>query len=212
MNVGCIRVSTDTQDVANQRLEILEHARRANMRVDEFLEIEASSRKTKAERRIEELLGLVKVGDTIVVSELSRLGRSTAEVINLVNHLIERGVGLIAIKQGLNIAGTMDMTTKIMVTMFALFGELERDMISRRTKEALAAKRLNGARLGRPTGSLGSSKLDPFRAEIVQMLRDRAPKTYIARRLKVGRTTLIEYIRTRGLEKQGRRAPSLSSS
>ena len=212
MNVGYVRVSTDSQDMANQRLEILEYARRADIRVDEFLEIEASSRKSKAERRIEELLALVKTGDIVVVSELSRLGRSTAEVINLVNHLIESEVGLIAIKQGLTITGTMDMTTKVMVTMFSLFAELERDMISQRTKEALRSKQLSGTRLGRPNGSLGTSKLDPFKAEITEMLVDRAPKAYIARRLKVSRTTLIEYIRTRGLEKQCRKAPSFSSS
>ncbi len=143
----------------------------------------------------------------MIVSELSRLGRSTSEVIELVNEFIRAKVGLVAIKQGLKIFGEMDMAAKVVVTVFSLVAELERDMISQRTKEALRAKRMSGVKLGRPDGSLGTSKLDPVRHEIVQMLADRAPKSYIARKLRVSRTTLVEYIRTRGLEGRAMRTP-----
>ncbi len=84
------------------------------------------------------------------------------------------------------------MSTKVMKTIFSLLAELERDLISQRTKQALAAKKAAGAKLGRPVGSTGVSKLDKSRKEIEELLKDRASKSFIARRLKVSRTTLIE--------------------
>ena len=89
--------------------------------------------------------------DTLVVTELSRLGRSTAEVIALVNALVLRNIRVITIKQNLDIAN-QDMNAKIIITLFSLFGELERDLISLRTKEALAAKKASGQQLGKPKG------------------------------------------------------------
>jgi DNA invertase Pin-like site-specific DNA recombinase len=89
--IAYVRVSTVAQDVQNQKLEILEYARKNDLRVDDFLEIEISSRKTQKERRIEELLSRLSTGDTLIVSELSRLGRSTTEVIDLVNGLVAWG-------------------------------------------------------------------------------------------------------------------------
>ncbi len=206
--VGYVRVSMDGQDVKNQRLEILEYGRTHDIKIDRFIEVEMSSRKTRKQRRIEELMVGVTSGNTVIVSELSRLGRSTSEVINLVNEFIMVKVHLVAIKQGLRVLGEMDITTKVIVTVFSLLAELERDLISQRTKEALRAKRQGGVRLGRPVGSLGTSKLDRARHEIVEMLTDKAPKAYIARKLRVSRTTLIEYIRTRGLENEAyKRSP-----
>jgi putative DNA-invertase from lambdoid prophage Rac len=198
---GYVRVSGDRQDLNNQRLEILEYARSHRFTIDDFVMIEMSSRGTRKQRRVDELMDKVNPTDKVIVSELSRLGRSTSEVIDIVNEFIQAKVGLVAIKQGLSILGEMDMSTKIIVTIFGLLSELERDLISQRTKEVLRAKRACGVVLGRPKGSLGTSKLDPFRSDIVDMLKDRAPKSYIARRLKCSRGTLIEYIRSRGLQK-----------
>ena len=99
-----------------------------------------SSRKTSKQRRIDELLQLLNKTDALIVTELSRLGRSTAEVIALVNALVQRDIRLIAIKQNLDIQ-QQDMNSKVIVTLFSLFSELERDLISLRTKEALSAKR-----------------------------------------------------------------------
>jgi DNA invertase Pin-like site-specific DNA recombinase len=118
------------------RLEILEFARKKEIRIDEFVEITISSRKTSKQRRIEELVGMLTETDTLVVTALSRLGRSTAEVIALVNELVQRNIRVIIIKQNLDIAN-QDMNAKIIITLFSLFGELERDLISLRTKEAL---------------------------------------------------------------------------
>ena len=154
-----IRTSTDKQDLNNQKLEILEFARRRNLKVDEFLEISISSRKTTKQRRIDELLQTLNTSDLLIVTELSRLGRSTVEVISLVNEMAKRSIRLIVIKQNLDLSKS-DMTSKIAVTMFSLFAELERDLISMRTKEALAAKKHQGVALGKPKGTIQKSKFD----------------------------------------------------
>lgn len=107
--------------------------------------------------------------DTLVVTELSRLGRSTAEVIALVNALVLRNIRVITIKQNLDIAN-QDMNAKIIITLFSLFGELERDLISLRTKEALAAKKASGHKLGKPKGTLQKSKFDSNVLRIRELL------------------------------------------
>jgi DNA invertase Pin-like site-specific DNA recombinase len=198
--IAYLRVSKSTQDVENQRHEILEYAHRNKMIVDDFVEIEVSSRKDRDKRRVDEVLSMLKPGDNLVVSELSRLGRSTGEVISIVDELIRKKVKFIAIKQNWIVNGENDMLTKVMKTVLSLFAELERDLISQRTKQALAAKKAAGATLGRPKGSTGVSKLDSRRKEIEELLKDRAAKSFIARRLKVSRTTLLDYIKTRGLK------------
>ena len=157
--VAYLRASTNKQDLNHQKLEILEFARKQQLNVSDFIEVTISSRKTNRERRIDELLELLHEADTLIVTELSRLGRSTAEVITLVNALVERDIRLIVIKQNLDMY-KHDMNSKIMITLFSLFAELERDMISLRTKEALAAKKAQGINLGKPKGTLQKSKFD----------------------------------------------------
>jgi DNA invertase Pin-like site-specific DNA recombinase len=106
-------------------------------------EVTVSSRKTSKQRRIDDLLERLAASDTLIVTEMSRLGRSTTEVIGLVNQLIARSIRVIVIKQNLDL-NRHDMGSKIMVTVFSLLAELERDLISLRTKEALAAKKVRG--------------------------------------------------------------------
>lgn len=143
--IAYLRASTDKQDIQNQKFEILEYANRHDLRVNEWVAITISSRRTPKQRRIEELLDSLAGADTLIVTELSRLGRSTAEVIDLINQLMRRQVRLIVIKQNLDLNhGQHDMSAKIITTIFSLLAELERDLISLRTKEALAAKRANG--------------------------------------------------------------------
>jgi DNA invertase Pin-like site-specific DNA recombinase len=167
--VAYLRASTDKQDLNHQKLEVLEFARRQGLHIDEYVEITVSSRKTSQLRRIDELLQRLDETDTLIVTELSRLGRSTAEVIALVNALVERNIRLIALKQNLAI-DRQDMNSKIIITMFSLFAELERDLISLRTREALAAKKAQGQRLGKPKGTLQKSKFDKDVARIKELL------------------------------------------
>ena len=167
--IAYIRTSTDKQDLNNQKLEILEFARKSKLDISEFIEISISSRKTSKARRIDEMLEDLKDADTLVVTELSRLGRSTAEVIGLVNELIRKQVRVIIIKQNLDIK-QHDMTSKVMITMFSLFSELERDLISLRTKEALASKKAQGIKLGKPKGTIQKSKFDKDIDKIKELL------------------------------------------
>jgi DNA invertase Pin-like site-specific DNA recombinase len=198
--IAYIRVSTIQQYISNQRLEILEYCRKHDLKVDDFLEVEISSRRSLKERRIDELLNRLEKGDTLIVSELSRLGRSTAEVIDLVNSLVNRHINFVAIKQGLKIHdGKMDMQTKAVVGMFSLFADLERDIISERTKQALAAKKAAGQMLGKPRGTIQKSHLDEKQEIIRELLKHRVAKAAIARIVGSSRTNLLSYIRSRGL-------------
>jgi DNA invertase Pin-like site-specific DNA recombinase len=167
--IAYLRASTDKQDLNHQKLEILEFARRQTLHIDEYVEITISSRKTSKQRRIDELMQLLSENDTLIVTELSRLGRSTAEVIALVNALIARNIRVITIKQNLDIA-RHDMNSKIVITLFSLFAEIERDLISLRTKEALAAKKSQGQQLGKPKGTLQKSKFDVDVSRITELL------------------------------------------
>lgn len=168
--IAYIRASTGKQDVNNQKLEILEFACHSNLKIDEFVQITISSRKTSKQRRIDELLEKLVDSDTLIVTELSRLGRSTSEVITLINELLQRNIRVIIIKQSLDMA-QHDMSSKIIVTLFSLFAELERDLVSLRTKEALAAKKAQGVKLGKPKGTIQASKFDKDRERIEEMLR-----------------------------------------
>ena len=197
--LGYVRVSTEAQDVRNQRHEILEFANGRGYHVDEFVEIEISSRKDRRARGIDGLLERLQAGDVLIVSELSRIGRSVVEVITIINEVVKKQVRFIAIKQAFDIQGNQDMQSKVLLTIFALLAELERDLVSERTKLALAAKKAQGIKLGRPKGSLGGSKLDPKIPEILELLKDRASHAFIARRLRVSRTTLVNFLYSRKL-------------
>ncbi len=168
--VAYIRTSTDKQDLNNQKLEVLEFARKKDLKVDEFVEITISSRKTTKQRRIDDLMQKLVGSDTLIVTELSRLGRSTAEVISLINELIGRNIRVIAIKQNLDIL-KQDMNSKIIITLFSLFAELEKDMISLRTKEALSAKKAQGIKLGKPKDTIQKSKFDKDLDRIKELLK-----------------------------------------
>lgn len=167
--IAYLCASTDKQDLSHQKLEILEFARCRDLHVDEYLELTVSSRKTSQQRRIDELVQMLEATDTLIVTELSRFGRSTAEVIALVNALVEGNIRLMVIKQNLDIS-RQDMNSKIIITLFSLFAELERDLISLRTREALAAKKAQGQRLGKPKGTLQKSKFDRDVERIKELL------------------------------------------
>jgi DNA invertase Pin-like site-specific DNA recombinase len=166
-----LRTSTDKQDLNNQKLEILEYARQKGLQVEDFIALSMSSRKSQRERRIDELLSRLDEGDTLFVTELSRLGRSTGQVINLIDDLVNNGVRVIVIKQNLTLGKEQDdIQSLTMITMLSLFAQLERVMISRRTKEALAAKKAQGISLGKPKGTIQESIYDKDRKRIIELL------------------------------------------
>ena len=98
---------------------------------------------------------MLEPGDRLVVSELSCLGRSLGEVVALLDAIAKASVAFIAVKENIRFEGRQDLHTKVMTTLFALFAEVERDLISERTREGLAKAKSSGKTLGRPKGSLG---------------------------------------------------------
>ena len=166
--IAYIRTSTDKQDLNNQRLEIYEYARVRNIKIDEFVDVVMSSQKSDIKRKIDELVEKLQDSDSLVVTELSRLGRSTSAVIDLINQLVKRNVRVMVIKQNLDVR-KHDMNSKVIITMFSLFSELERDMISSRTKEALT-KEAQGIALGKPKGIIQKSKFDDHIPKIQELL------------------------------------------
>lgn len=198
--IAYLRVSTDRQDMDGQRLAVLDHARKLGLVVSKMFEVEMSSRKDTTSRRVDELLLDLKSGDTLILSELSRLGRSLTEVVHAINQLVARNVRVIVVKQGIDIQdGKQDMAGKVMVAMFSLLAELERDLISERTSMALAARRAAGVKLGRPKGATGKSILDDKRQSIEELLKFQVSKAAIARMMSVSKSTLHSYISSRGI-------------
>src|SRR6266852_131156 len=142
--VAYIRISTGGQGLDSQRLAILDYAHRQGLTVHTFVEAQVSSRHAGARRGLDAVLEQVQSGDLLLVSELSRLGRSVGQIIQLVDRLLKQRVQLVAIKEHIRLNGTQDLQTKVMITLFGLFAEIERALIAERTKEGLAAARAQG--------------------------------------------------------------------
>ena len=197
--IAYLRTSRDKQELNNQKLVILEYAQINNLKISEFIEIQVSSRKTPKQRRIEDVLEKLSSSDMLIVTELSRLGRSTPEVIGLVNELVDRNIRVVILKQNLDIS-KRDMNSKVVITLFALFSDLERDLISLRTKEALAIKKSQGQILGKPIGTIQKSKFDKDAAKIVELLKLGLSVRKIAKFLGYkNHISLTTYVNKRGL-------------
>lgn len=196
---GYIRVSTDKQTEDNQEHAILKYCDRHKLHMDEWYRVQMSSWKSTKQRQIDELLDTLQNGDTLIVSELSRLARSVGQIAVMVDKLLDSGVRVICIKESMDLNGKRDMKAKVMITMFSLFAEIERDLVSERTKEGLARARAHGKLLGRPKGSLSKSKLDGKEKEIRELLDKKVGKASIAKIYGVTWPTIDHFIKTRGL-------------
>ena len=195
--VAFLRVSTRSQDLANQKLAILDYAQQKQFAVDRFIGLQSSSLKVRHKEHVGELLDSLKPGDRLIVSELSRLGRSLGQVIQIVDTLVHRKVRFTAVKEGITFEGKQDLQTKVMIALFGLFAEVERDIISERTKEGLATARAAGKMLGRPKGTRGKTKLDGKEQDILQLLSKDVSLASIAKIMDVSRTALYHFIKTR---------------
>ncbi len=199
--IAYLRVSKDDQDVANQKLVILDYAQKHKIKVDEFIELSISSRKSTKERGIDKLLHRLNPKDRLIVSELSRLGRSVGQIIQIVDQLIKENVAFVAVKENIILNGENDkqeIQTKVMVTMFGLFAEIERDLISERTKQGLAVARAKGKQIGRPKGTL-KSRLDGKEEEIKSLLEKGVSKASIAKIMGISKTAFYSFIKSRKL-------------
>lgn len=147
--IAYLRISTDRQDIDVQRKEIDDYSIRNGIEIDQWIEIEISSRKSVRDRGIDDLIAVLKKGDTLIVSELSRLARSIRQAHDITDDLIRKKVIIHFIKQGF-IARDDDMTTKITINAWAMAAEIERELISSRTKQGLALAKSRGKKLGNP--------------------------------------------------------------
>jgi DNA invertase Pin-like site-specific DNA recombinase len=200
MIYGYIRVSTDKQTTENQRFEILKFTDEKNLRVDRWIEETVSSTRKLSERKLGTLIERMREDDTLIVSELSRLGRSLLEVMSILHTLMEKDVKVFTTKERYELGN--NISSKVLAFAFSLSAEIERSMISSRTKEALARKKSEGKRLGRPKGKLSAvTKLTGKDDLIREYLEKNIPHSVMARLLGVTRLTVRHYIRTRNLEK-----------
>ncbi len=191
-----LRVSTDQQDYDSQREQITAFAAAQNIAVDIWATDQASGAKPWQEREIGNILRTAMPGDTVIVSEVSRIARSVVGVLTALQLAAERGARVMAARNRL----VMDdsLPAKITITVLALAAEIERDLIRERTRAALQARRAKGLPLGRPTGEAETHQLDARKEEIIRALDARISKRGIARMLQVAPNTLYDYLRRIG--------------
>ena len=194
--IGYLRVSTSDQDLDKNRADILALANEKKLGNVDWVEEKVSGVKDWRKRRLGEVFGTLKKGDVVIVSELSRLGRSTLQILEIMKEAKERGIAVHAVKGAWSLNGSME--SKIVLTMLAMIAEIERDLISERTKEGLRARKEAGARLGRPKGP-GKSKLDQHQDEIIALLRNGSTKTFVAKKYKTSIPNLYNWLKTRNI-------------
>ena len=200
MNYGYIRVSTDKQTVENQRYEISKFAKAHGIVINGWIEETVSGTKAPDKRKLGELLKEVQNGDTIICSEISRLGRSLYMIMDILSICMTKGVTIMTIKD--NFVLHDDIQTKVLAFAFGLSAEIERNLISQRTKEALEVKKKNGIQLGRPKGSLGhNTKLAPHEDVIRTLIAQDNTYAEVARLFKVDRSTMKRFCAARGINR-----------
>lgn len=178
--IGYLRVSTIDQDTEKNEAAVLKFANQKDFGKVTFRSEKVSGIKSWKKRELFTIVEGMEAGDIMIVPELSRLGRSLVDVLDVLNVLKDKGVKVYSVKENFQLNGD-DMQSKMMRTMLSLFAEIERDLISTRTKEGLAAAKASGKQLGRPKG-IGRSKLDKHREEIKELLRNGSSQSFIAKR------------------------------
>lgn len=199
MTYGYIRVSTNKQTVENQRFEILEFCKKQNISVDSWIEEKISGTVDPKKRELGKLLSCVKKDDLIICSELSRLGRSLFMIMSVLNILMEKGARVWTIKDNYRLGD--DIQSKVLAFAFGLSAEIERNLISQRTKEALALRKVEGVKLGRPIGSNSvKSKLDGAELPVSVMLLAGTSVNAMAKLYGTHRKTVKLFIRKKSLD------------
>ncbi|MBQ7265210.1 MAG: master DNA invertase Mpi family serine-type recombinase [Firmicutes bacterium] len=199
MIYGYIRVSSDKQTVENQRFEIKKYCDKEGMSINGWIEETISGKKHYTKRELGKLLKKVQKGDMIICSELSRLGRNLFMIMEILNQCMEKECVVHTIKDGYHLGD--DVQSKVLAFAFGLSAEIERNLISQRTKEALARKRAEGVILGRPKGRKSSHlKLSGKEETIKELLAQCVPKTQIAKIFKVNRNTVTKFISEKCLQ------------
>ena len=196
--IAYLRVSTSDQDVEKNKTDILLLAHRKELGHVHFVEETVSGRVPWRQRKLATILEDLRPGDTLVVSELSRLGRSMLECMEILAIATQKGLKLHTVKGEWQLDSSLQ--SKIMAMVFAMAAEIERDLISQRTTEALRVKKAAGVQLGRPRGP-GKSKLDRYQPEIEGLLANGATQRFIAKRYGTTEGNLHHWLQKRGLKR-----------
>ena len=201
MIYGYIRVSSDKQTVENQRFEITNFCKKENIQIDDWIEETISGTKNYDKRKLGKILKHIQKNDLLICSELSRLGRSLFMIMDILNICLSKEARVWTIKDNYRLGD--DIQSKVLAFAFGLSAEIERNLISQRTLEALKRKKKEGVVLGRPKGS---SKPEHFKLygkeeKIKELLRANYSKIKIAKKLHVNRLTLSKFIKLHSLSK-----------
>ena len=188
---GYVRVSSDLQNCANQHYEIETFCKKNHLVIDEWVEEVISSKKILKERKLGKLLSKLKKDDILITTEISRLGRNMLEVMGILQHCLEKDCQVWTIKENYRLG--VDIQSKLLAVVFSLVAEMERQMISQRTKECLKRLKDEGKHLGRPYG-FTYRKLHKKHNKIKELLDRQIPKAQIAKLMGCSWATLHRYI------------------
>lgn len=198
MIYGYIRVSTDKQTVENQRYEISNFCERNAMSIDTWIEETISGNKDVDKRKLGKLLNRMKREDILICAELSRLGRNLLMIMGILNECMKREIQVWTIKDNYRLGS--DISSKVLAFAFGLSAEIERNLISQRTREALARKKSEGVILGRPKGSISKKKkLSGKEMKIKSLLKRNISVNKMSKILGVHRLTLTNFIKAHAL-------------
>jgi DNA invertase Pin-like site-specific DNA recombinase len=195
MVIAYLRVSTDKQYLENQKDEILRFAAKNNLEIDKWYKETVSGSVSTKERKLSKLLRKMKTGDSLIVTEISRLSRTLLDIMNILNLCIQKKVALYSTKEGYVFQDNIN--SKVLGFAFGLVAEIERNLISIRTKEALARRKKEGKELGRKKGSTPKMKiLHENKRMIMKFLKEGMSQAVMAQRFGVSRSTMSRYIKT----------------
>lgn len=193
-----LRISTVDQDIEKNKSDILKLANEKRLGYVEFIEEQISGKVSWRNRKIFAIINEAKKDDVIIVSELSRLGRSMLEIMEFLSIATQKQLKIYSVKGDWHLDGSIQ--SKVMAMVFSMASEIERDLISSRTKEALRFKKENGIKLGRPKGP-GKSKLDKFKPEIEALLSNGSTQKFIANRYNTTEANLYNWMKRHNLKK-----------
>lgn len=193
-----IRVSTDKQTVENQRFEVHKFATEKGLVIDKWVSETVSGTKAAQDRRLGPLLKKMMRGDTLIITEISRLGRNLMQIMSILNQCMSKETMVLTVKERYELGNNIN--SQILAFAFGLSAQIERDLISQRTKEALARRKAAGQRLGRETGTKNTHYKLTGKEPLIQTMLDYGySKAAICRKLKCNPKTLDDHLRRMGV-------------
>lgn len=194
VTIAYIRVSSEKQNCSNQHYEIENFCKIHNFIIDKWVEEVISSRKELKQRKLGKVLDKLKSGDILITTEISRLGRNMLEIMGILQTCLNKGCQIITIKENYHLGA--DIQSKVLAFAFGLSAEIERQLISQRTKESLKRLKDEGKHLGRPFG-VSYRKLQANKNKIKELLNKNVSKSAIAKLMNCSWTTLHRFVKER---------------